>query len=821
MEQEQPASGRLLIGDLVLDTGKRQVRRGTTVLELPRLSYQLVLTLAQAAPNMVTQDELVSRIWPGKVVSPETITQRIKLVRHALGDDANSPRYIGLVRGEGYRMLVSVHALPDADDGLAQHLFSELGRRRVLQTALIYAAAAWSITEVLSFLIDALPVFPDASKTLIAILFVVGFPVAMFLAWRFDIGPRGIRRAHAASTEGRLTIAAASLLLVGATAGLFYLIYPRVVANVESAGPAFEIRTTPATNTIAVMPFVNASQFIDDQYISEGLSDELRDQLGRIAGMRVAARSSSVIFEELGVGAKEISNRLGVAQMIEGTVRRQGETLHITITIIDGESGFADWTQNFQKQSDDLLTVQQEIATAIVARMMPNADQTLARSTLATLDASANELLQLARYAFQTVKDQPAVNLAVLTQAIDLYRQATVADPESALAHSRYGETLLYLGDVEAADIAIQQALNINPDLSEVQNALGLYRWLVFEAGAGEAHFRAIELNPFNADALGAFGKWLWHQQITDPSESYFLRALEADPESLSRYIDLGNFYGISGQRDKALEVAGDIQARFDSAASFLVLARIYELVGNLDVGIAWAMRSRAADPDYPDAIWMLAELYARIGDVDGAAYFDPDTSFNVLYWERRYEEMIELGEDLVFEHPNQIQLWYGLARAYTATGRFEQAIHVLEQQGLPETVYVDTRRANGTEALMTYADAINATGDVDRAREIADWIAPSMRRLSLTGSEKAWWPNLYEACARSILGEDERALDLLQRVAESPGLVWYPVLVDSLCFQKFSSEPRYTSVVDAVELRQKLLRDRLTATLQRFRVTQ
>ena len=93
MEIELPASRQLLIGDLVLDTGKRQVCRGDKVLELPKLSYKLVLTLASAAPNLLTHDELVDQVWPGKIVSPETLTQRIKLVRRALGDDAHAPRY--------------------------------------------------------------------------------------------------------------------------------------------------------------------------------------------------------------------------------------------------------------------------------------------------------------------------------------------------------------------------------------------------------------------------------------------------------------------------------------------------------------------------------------------------------------------------------------------------------------------------------------------------------------------------------------------------------------------------------------------------------
>ena len=825
MDQQQPTSGRLQIGDLVLDTGKRQVCRGNEVLDLPRLSYQLVLALARAAPNVVTHDELVKLVWSGKFVSPETVTQRIKLVRQAIGDDASSPRYIGLVRGEGYRMLAEVRELSEPDDGITQHLFAELGRRRVLQTALIYAAVAWSITEVLSFLIEALPVFPEGSKSFVAILFVVGFPVTMFLAWRFDIGPGGMRRTHASSAEGRLTIAAATVLLIGATAGLFYLVYPSVVGLEESRTAQLENRETPATNTIAVMPFENASQYLEDDYIPKGLSDELRDQLGRIGGMRVAARSSSVIFQNQTLSAPEIATRLGVAKLIEGTVRRQGDVLHITVTIIDGESGFGDWTRTFQKKDNDLLTAQQEIATEIVALLMPDTDPSLGRSTLATLDASANELLQLARMTFQDVKDQPTVKIEQLLKAIDLYRQATEADPSSALAHSRYADALLYLGEVESAGVAIKKALEINPNLSEVQNTLGLYRWIRFENGAGEAHARAIELNPFNADALAAYGKWLWHQPDTDASEGYLLRALEQDPESLLRYTDLGNFYGVSGQRDKALEIAADIQERFskspEKAVAYLVLARIYELVGNLDVGIAWAMRSRAADPEYPDALWMLAELYARIGDEEGALYFDPDASFTNLYWLRRYEEMIDVGEELVLENPNQVQIWYGLARAHVALGDYEQAIYLLERQGLPEKVFVDSRRANGIEVLMIYADALNENGQSEKAYESAEFVAGIMNRLILTGSQKAWWPNMYEACARSVLGEDELALEILERVEESPGLLWYPILVDSPCFQKFVDEPRYQAVVHSVELRQEILRDRLTATLQRFRVVQ
>ena len=419
----------------------------------------------------------------------------------------------------------------------AQGLFSELGRRRVLRVALLYAAVAWSITEVLSFLLDALPIFPQGTKALIAILFVLGFPVAMFLAWRFDIGPDGIERTQTSTTEKRITLAGACLLLVGATAGLFYLIYPSVIEQAQSeAAQQNAVRGVAAPNTIAVLAFTNASANPDDLYMSEGLGDELRDQLGRIAGLRVAARSSSVIFRETKLGAVGIAAQLGVAKLVEGTLRRQGDQLRISVQIIDGVTGFQEWTQSYDRPAFDLLAIQQEIATEVVVHILPESDSSVALSEPATMDVSAHDLMLLARHYFQQVRDNPVVDLQLLLRAIDLYRKATFVDPDSALAQSRLGAALLYLGDVESAEEPIFTALALNPDLSEVQYTLGLYRWLRLLPGSGEAHQLAIELNPNNAYALEAYAKWLWTQPEVDAAEPYFLRALELDPMSVSRY---------------------------------------------------------------------------------------------------------------------------------------------------------------------------------------------------------------------------------------------------------------------------------------------
>ncbi|MDX1556396.1 MAG: hypothetical protein R3212_10250, partial [Xanthomonadales bacterium] len=225
-------------------------------------------------------------------------------------------------------------------------------------------------------------------------------------------------------------------------------------------------------------------------------------------------------------------------------------------------------------------------------------------------------------------------------------------------------------------------------------------------------------------------------------------------------------------------------------------------------------------DPDDPVKSWQVAELYARIGDFDSAHAYESETSpFDIRYWERRYDDMIEIGEALTFNPPVELQVWYGLARAHAAIGNYETAIYILESTGLPEHAYVDSRRANGLEAATTLADSLNQQGEVERARELAAWLAEMFSTMSDTGAGDSWWPNLYEACLLSILDEDAEALTTLERVNSSIGLLWYPVLVDAPCFQKFKDDSRYQAVVRAYVDRLARLRKRLPETLASFEV--
>jgi len=686
--------------------------------------------------------------------------------------------------------------------------FIELRKRKVFQTAALYIAVAWGATEILVTVAERL-FMPAWIPTVVVIAFVVGFPVAMFLAWTFDITAEGIRRTTIESRRGKASVALAVALLIAGTAGVFLLIEPALQS--QQAGDK-SVAAVP--NSLAVLPFVNASQDPADAWLSEGLSDELRDQLGRVAGIRVAARSSSVAARAQDLDALAISERLRVAHLVEGSLRRTGDKLRVSVQLIEGESGLVLWSRNFERGSRELVNVQHSIAMMLVQQVIPDAGPVKAEP--ATLDYTANELMLLARHKLQQVRDSQEVDVEMLQESVRLYRQASEADPESALAHSRLADALLYLRDIEAAEAPIFRALTLDPNLSEVQNTLGSFYWAKGLPEVGTAFERAVELNPNNADALANNAYWRWFQKLSlDRVAEYFARALELDPLSLARYAALGEFYGQAGRLDDMHEVINRMQQKFDTADAYRVTSRLLELAGRIDESVAWALRARDREPDNPDHVSKLAELYTLMGDFGTALRLEPEPGIGLLFLMRRYEELIDQAEFMVIEQPQDVELRYLLAFAYNATGQFESAIHILSATGQPDTFLEQrVRSAADIEGYFALVNALAGAGQTGLAKELA-----GLFEFELWETIPDWWNRAYGACGLAVMEQDDTALELLQRVKDSPRLPWLPVIQDSFCFQRYAENPGYQALIHHVEERRAAKRKQLPSTLAEFHV--
>lgn len=567
-------------------------------------------------------------------------------------------------------------------------------------------------------------------------------------------------------------------------------------------------------NSIAVLPFQSDPQGAGSQrrpQLGRAFSDQLRDQLGRVRDLRLAARSSSVVVAEEGLDAQSMARRLGVAYIVEGSFSEDRNAVRISVRLLDGSSGLSLWGETFDRRSAELVVVQQTIADEIVAHLLPGASALT--STVATRNPSANDLLLLARNDEQEVRNQPEIDVQKLLGVIDLYRRATELDPTSALAFSRLADALLYLGDVEGAEEPILKAVELNPDLSEVQDTLGKYYWASRQEGAGAAWERALELNPNNAEALASYGYWHWLRGATDMPDPYFRKALELDPLSLERYWELGNYFGTQGKVDGVRELIVEVQQLFPDPPPYELLSRLYEFLGDVDHAIAWALHARDVNPDDPANAWRLAELYSIIGEYDVAnALADP--AMGTLFFQRRYEELVELGEELMFDEPNDVMVRYLLAFGYNAIGEYDLAVATLESAGLLETISY-WPPAEGIEAWVTYMNALDAKGDNETRDKL---LRLHFERPHIDHSD--WWINTYESCVFSLAGRREEALESLAKIPGSARIPWYPVIYDSPCFETLRNTREYSNAIDWIEEKRAEQRARLAETLAEYGVS-
>lgn len=688
-----------------------------------------------------------------------------------------------------------------------QSLFSELRERKVVQVAAIYGAVAWGMTEIVVTIVEQL-FLPQWVSTLAVIFFVVGFPVAMFLAWTFDLTAEGIQRTEIKSRRGTASIAVSMALLLAGTAGLFFLIKP-ALEDRQTVDAAVAI----APNSIAILPFDYSGPNTDDSYLGPGLSDELRDQLGRVSELRIAARSSSIAATQQAADAKTMAQKLGVANLLEGRMQRQGNLLKVSVQLIDGASGLAIWNRSFDRGRRELLTLQQEIAEAVVREVLPESDNIVAEP--ATRNATANELMLLARYYEQQVLERQDVDIETLQRAVHYYRKATEADPESALAQSRLAGALMYLGDIDGAEAPAYRALELNPRLAEVQNTFGKYLFARGRPNMGEPLARAVELNPNLPDALHDYAHWHWFNVETVGVRELYERALELDPLNVARYAALGSFLGLNGHDEAAREVIARMTALFDGATAYRAIAEVFDHLGDVDHSIAWTIKARDAEPDSPLHVEKLAEYYTDIGDYETPFALVPDVGAGLLYKMRRYEEMIDEAELLMIDYPEDMQLRVYLADAYTAIGDFDAAIRIIRTSGLLDSLANGWRGTEEWDAFTTLTNAAYASGEVDEARQLASWAQYEHYR----SSSSYWWVALGDACLFAILGDDDAARQLLTHAQRSNQLAWEPMLKDAQCFKRFANDPTYQATVQHYDGLRAMVRARLPVTLAAYGV--
>ena len=453
------------------------------------------------------------------------------------------------------------------------NFFAELKRRNVYKVAVAYAVVSWLLIQIAT---QVFPFFeiPNWAVRLTVLVLIVGFPIALIIAWAFEVTPEGIKRTEAADAAGQRSRGGAwvYIVLIGAalSVGLFFV--GRYTAGNGTPRPS-EAATVSA-KSIAVLPLLNESGNPQDEYFSDGLSEELIAALAQIRELKVIGRSSSFRFKDRKEEPKTIGEKLGVATLLEGTVRKQGDRVRIVAELINAADGIELWSRTFDRELKDIFAVQEEIANAVASSLkvtLLGADERSATKSATKNTEAHNAYLQGHFYLLRR-------NLEDYRRAIAHYDEAIRLDPDYALVYAERSEARIWIGDLSGrgktelpkARSDAERAVAIAPALAEAHAALGWLRFFAewkFAEGLSELK-RAQELSPANPTTNDLLARVIVYVGKLDEAEKQARHAVELDPLSGSAQFNLARVLWCEGKLDEADAVARKTAELTPAAAS-------------------------------------------------------------------------------------------------------------------------------------------------------------------------------------------------------------------------------------------------------------
>jgi TolB-like protein/Tfp pilus assembly protein PilF len=490
-------------------------------------------------------------------------------------------------------------------------LFTELRRRNVFRVAFGYIISCWLLVQVADVLVGVIAAPEWVLQTIILVM-ALGFPVVVFFSWAYEVTPEGIKRESEVDRSQSITHITGRkfdrAILVVLLLSLGYFIWESRFKESGDRIPQETYQTPVAAETtepapdqsassedgasaitdksIAVLPFVNMSNDAGNEYFSDGLSEELLNLLAKIPELKVAARTSSFSLKGKNLHVLEIGEMLKVTHLLEGSVRKAGDRVRITVQLIKIDDGYHLWSESYDRNLDDIFAIQDEIANSVVEQLkitilgeVPKAQKT---------DPQAYALYLEGRHTHRQMTAD------ALKKAQGLYEQALVIDPNLLVAMKGLASNLMNQenhgllpvgeGYTRALEI-LEEALKIDPDSVRIHEGLG---WLAIfhdsDLERAAYHYEhALSQDPSDPEMIGASAALLVHLGRPDDAIGPRKYAIERDPLNPVGYSNLGSIYYFAGHWDKAiaayrkaLELSpGYIGAHYFSGVSYLMTGEV------------------------------------------------------------------------------------------------------------------------------------------------------------------------------------------------------------------------------------------------------
>jgi TolB-like protein/Tfp pilus assembly protein PilF len=539
------------------------------------------------------------------------------------------------------------------------NLFAELKRRNVYKVAAAYAVVAWLLMQVASQIFPFFEI-PNWVVRLVVLLLIVGFPVALIIAWAFETTSEGIKRTKVADAAGQKSHGGAwiYIVLIGAalSVGLFFV--GRYTAG-NATPRQSEAATAVPGKSIAVLPLINESGDPNDEYFSDGLTEEVIAALAHIDGLKVIGRSSSFRFKDRKAEPKTIGKELGVSTLLDGTVRKQGDRVRIVAELVNAADGVQLWTRTFDRELKDIFAVQEQIARAVAESLK----MTLLGSGTASAQGTAPGNVEAHNAYLQGHFHFQRRNLEDYRKAVGYFDEAIRLDPDYALAYAERSEAWTLIGDLTGqhepawsnARRDAEKAVAIAPALAEARAALGWVRFFAewkFAEGLNEVR-RAKELSPANPTANELLARVIGFLGRIDEAERQARQAVELDPLSFIAQANLARALFYAGKLDEADAVArksADLQPAAASSHRAQVIIAVQRGDGET------ALREAQQEPDEGYRRFELALAYYVRGDRQAA--------------DAALDELIAKDRD---------QFAYQIAEVYAVRGETDKAFEWLQ----------------------------------------------------------------------------------------------------------------------------------------------
>lgn len=506
---------------------------------------------------------------------------------------------------------------------------AQLKERKVIRVGVAYILVAWIVMQVGEVSFEALAL-PSWALSFLIVIVLLGFPLALVLAWAFEVTPDGIRKDSAGNAKSP------------------------AVAVVDTAP------------SIAVLPFDDMSEHGDQGYFCEGIAEEILNALCKIANLRVASRVTAFHLGGKGIDVKEIGKVLKVRSVLEGSVRKSGDMLRITVELVKTSDGYHLWSRQYDRRLEDIFEIQEEIADSIASAL----SVTLKRKSISArkpVDPGAYDFFLRGQSFFARHNKEDTIH------ARQMFKQALDVDPEfgrawAGLAYT-YGFEYMYF---DATDVNRQEALRTSrralelaPDLAESHVSAGIAHCMVQDYQASGAEFEtATELDPKNYDAWYFFGREKVHEGKIEQALKLFQRASEVRPEDYQSVLLQAQLYMSLGDEKRALEISRKgverartvLQFNPDDNRALNIGAFGLLRLGQREEGTEWMNASLNNAPRDAIIHYNAACFYALAGDTEKALDCLENCMFKVGNLNREWLEH-DSDLDAVRDNPRYARL--------------------------------------------------------------------------------------------------------------------------------------------------------------------